>query len=180
MPKHPNKTKTPKTLKKSSGKLKKTSACSSTDTAPQRPGVGHNQPPKDKKPTPAKKKVSIELAAKRRVAAETSPGPGVGHNRPPAAEKTLPESSGPKSTPKTEKGGPAGAAVRKYVKAIENIEEEAREIAADKTELFRGAKEEGLDVKVLRKLIAQRKMDRIELEAMQETLDLYEFAMDLG
>lgn len=63
------------------------------------------------------------------------------------------------------------------MKAIENIEEEAREIAADKTELFRGAKSEGLDVKVLRKLIAQRRMDRLELEEMQETLDQYAFAM---
>ena len=68
-------------------------------------------------------------------------------------------------------------AIRKYVKAIENIEEEARDIAADKTELYHGAKEEGLDVKVLRKLIAQRRMDRLELEEMREMLDLYEHAM---
>lgn len=64
------------------------------------------------------------------------------------------------------------------MKAIENLMEEASEIALDKSELFKAAKEAGLDTKALRKLITRRKMDRLELAELEEKIDIYEHAME--
>lgn len=108
-----------------------------------------------KKPGSSKAPISL---------AQVGTGPGIGHNQPPKENK-----------PK--KGGTSGAVVRKYVKAVESLEAEAREIGADKSELFKGAKSEGLDVKALKKLISQRRMDAIDFAELQDTIDIYEHAM---
>ena len=116
-----------------------------------------------------KKALTSTASTKTPTQAPTSTA-GIGHNNPPAEKK--------KAKSKTKKGGSTGAAVRKYVKMIETLAEEASDIAADKSEVFKAAKEAGLDTKALRKLISQRRQDRLEMEELQETIDLYEHALE--
>ena len=132
-----------------------------------------------KKSALKKSNISTKKLAKKKIATSTVsskiPTPGIGHNKPPAESKKSSKSK--KETSTSKKGGGLGAAVRKYVKAIENLAEEAHEIALDKSELFKAAKASGLDTKALRKLISQRKADQAEMAELQETVDLYEFNM---
>jgi len=70
-------------------------------------------------------------------------------------------------------------ALAKVVERIENLEEEKAAIAADIKEVYAEAKGQGFEVKVLRKLIAQRKRDREEVEEEQAILDLYMHALGM-
>lgn len=62
--------------------------------------------------------------------------------------------------------------LRRYIERIERIEEEKRALAADIAAVYAEAKANGFDPKVMRKLVAERRMkeaDRAELEALMET-----------
>lgn len=69
--------------------------------------------------------------------------------------------------------------LRAYVERIERLEEEKAALATDVKEVYGEAKGNGFDVKILRKVIALRKIDRdtrIETEAL---IDLYLAALGM-
>ena len=67
--------------------------------------------------------------------------------------------------------------LRSIVERIECLDEERRGIAADIKDIYAEAKGAGYDVKVLRRLISDRKKDRAEVEEMETLLDVYRRAL---
>lgn len=63
--------------------------------------------------------------------------------------------------------------LRSLVERIENLNSEKAEVQGFIGEVFAEAKAQGFDVKVLRKVIALRKMDAAEREEAEALLDLY-------
>lgn len=70
-------------------------------------------------------------------------------------------------------GGIAAEALRKFVSRIENLEAEKKALGADIKDVYAQCKSQGLDTKVIRKIVALRKMDRQEREEQEQILDLY-------
>lgn len=70
--------------------------------------------------------------------------------------------------------------LKPLVERIERLEEEKAAIAGDIKEVYAEAKANGFDVKVLRKLVALRKRDRLEVEGEIEMLRLYAEAIGMG
>jgi uncharacterized protein (UPF0335 family) len=87
-------------------------------------------------------------------------GVGIGHNSGEAPRKT-------------KKGGPISAdRLKSFVERIEKLEEEAKDIAEAKRDVYSEAKGVGFDVKTLRWLVQERKMDaadRDERDALRDT-----------
>lgn len=69
---------------------------------------------------------------------------------------------------------PPNGQLRAFVERIESVNEEASKIAEARKEIFAEAKATGFDVKTLRKLIAERKKDKEQLEEERALLALYE------
>lgn len=67
--------------------------------------------------------------------------------------------------------------LKSFVERIERLNQEKADIAEDIKEVFAEAKGSGLDTKILRKLIAERKRDKAELEEEEAILDLYRRAL---
>lgn len=67
--------------------------------------------------------------------------------------------------------------LRSLVDRIERLDGEKTELASDIKDIYAEAKSSGFDVKVLRKLIADRKKDAVEVEEQYSLLDLYKKAM---
>lgn len=62
--------------------------------------------------------------------------------------------------------------LRLLIERIERLEEDKREITADIKDVYAEAKSNGYDTKTMRKMVAERKMEkhaRDEMLAMQET-----------
>ena len=69
--------------------------------------------------------------------------------------------------------GIAGDQLRTIVERIEKVEEEIKELAEAKKEIFHEAKGNGFDVKILREVIRVRKQDAEERDEMESLLDTY-------
>lgn len=72
----------------------------------------------------------------------------------------------------------AGGQLLAFVERIERLEEEKKTIGDDIKEVYAELKGTGFDTKIVRKLIAERKKDRAELEETEAMLDLYRDAID--
>ena len=70
-------------------------------------------------------------------------------------------------------GGVDGSHLRAFVERIEKLEEEIRAINDDKSDVYKEAKGQGFDAKIIRKIVAMRRMDRDKRREEEETLDLY-------
>lgn len=77
-------------------------------------------------------------------------------------------------------GGIAGEQLRKFIERIERLEEEKQGISDDIKEVFAGAKAVGFDVKIMRKLIAIRKLDAADRQEQEALLDVYLHALSVG
>ena len=77
-------------------------------------------------------------------------------------------------------GGVAGEQLRSFIERIERLDEERKGIADDIKEVFAGAKAVGFDVKVMRKVIAIRKMDRADRQEQEALLEVYLHAIEGG
>ena len=69
--------------------------------------------------------------------------------------------------------GIAGDQLRAIVERIERIEEEIKELAEGKKEIYLEAKGNGFDVKILREVIRVRKKDQKERDEQESLLDTY-------
>ena len=67
--------------------------------------------------------------------------------------------------------------LRQLIQRIEKLEEEKANVAADIKEVYGEAKSTGFDTKVMRKVVALRKLDRAERAEQEQILDLYLAAM---
>jgi uncharacterized protein (UPF0335 family) len=63
--------------------------------------------------------------------------------------------------------------VLSFVQRIERLAEEKKSLADDMKEVYSEAKGSGLDTKILRKVVALRKMDPADRQEMEHLLALY-------
>lgn len=70
--------------------------------------------------------------------------------------------------------------LRALVERIERLEEEKKAISADVREVYAEAKANGFDTKVLRKIIALRKIDANERQELEAMLDVYLAALGMS
>ena len=63
------------------------------------------------------------------------------------------------------------------IQRIERLEEEKKALASDIKDIYAEAKGAGFDPKVMRKLIALRKLDPAEIEEQEALLDVYRRAL---
>lgn len=77
----------------------------------------------------------------------------------------------------TDESDAIGAAAREQLKAfiarLERLEEDKANVMADIKEVYAEAKSSGYDTKILRKVIALRKIDRHERQETEALLELY-------
>lgn len=71
----------------------------------------------------------------------------------------------------------AGQRLISFVERIERMQVDIDEAREDQKEIYAEAKGVGYDVKILRKVVARRKMDREKRQEEDELLGLYESAM---
>lgn len=64
-----------------------------------------------------------------------------------------------------------------YVQKIERLAEEKQAITDDIKDMYIEVKSSGLDVKIVRKVIARRKLDKAARQEQDQLLDVYELAM---
>lgn len=63
--------------------------------------------------------------------------------------------------------------LKSLVERIERLEEEKKSISGDIKEVYAEAKSNGFDVKILRKVISERRKEAAEREEEQSLLDVY-------
>jgi uncharacterized protein (UPF0335 family) len=85
--------------------------------------------------------------------------PGIGHNSEP--------------------GGIAADRLRSIVERIERVEEEQKDRADAKKDIYAEAKSAGFDTSTVRKLVALRKKDRADAEEQATLLSTYGRALGL-
>ena len=67
----------------------------------------------------------------------------------------------------------AGDQLRTIVERIEHVEEEIKELAEAKKEIYAEAKSNGFDVKIIREVIRLGKQDQKERDEQESLLDTY-------
>jgi uncharacterized protein (UPF0335 family) len=107
----------------------------------------------------AKKEVEAKEAKTEQLQDENKEG--MGHN------------GGPKY------GGISGEQLRGYITRIEKLEEDKKALAEDIKEVFQESRANGFDNKIVRKIIALRKMDAAEREELETLIDLYKHALGM-
>lgn len=77
------------------------------------------------------------------------------------------------------KSGFAKEFLRSFIERVERLEEEKAALAADIREVYSEAKGQGFDTKIMRKVIALRKLDKADLQEQEAMLDLYKSALGM-
>ncbi len=72
-----------------------------------------------------------------------------------------------------------GDQLKTYLRALEQLEQEKQEISGAIKETMDEAKREGLDVKVIKKIVKMRKMGRDNFEEEESTLFNYMSALGM-
>lgn len=76
-------------------------------------------------------------------------------------------------------GGVASYQLRAFIERIERLEEDKKIIADDIKDVYGEAKSMGYDTKVLRKVVAIRKLDQNERSELEAVLDTYLAALGM-
>ena len=74
----------------------------------------------------------------------------------------------------------AAGQLRAFIERIERVEEEIKELNADKSDIYKEARGAGYDVKAIRQCVAARKLDSAEREERDAIFDLYWNALTGG
>lgn len=77
------------------------------------------------------------------------------------------------------KSGFAGEHLKSFIERIERLEEEKAALAADVREVYSEAKGNGFDTKVMRQVVALRKLDTADRQEQDAILDLYLSALGM-
>ena len=67
-----------------------------------------------------------------------------------------------------------------FIERIEKLEEEKKALTDDIKDVFAEAKANGFDVKIMRKIVSLRRLDRDKRREEEEILDLYLQALGMG
>lgn len=70
-------------------------------------------------------------------------------------------------------GGLAADRLKSFIERIERLEEEKKNLTADMREVYSEAKSSGFDTKIMRKVVALRKLDQGERQEQEALLDTY-------
>lgn len=76
-------------------------------------------------------------------------------------------------------GGIAGAELSQLIERIERLEEEKAGLAADVRDVFSEAKAQGFDIKTMRQILKERKLDKDARDEQETLLDLYRRALGM-
>lgn len=76
-------------------------------------------------------------------------------------------------------GGIAAGQLRSLVERIESIEAEIKERNEDKSGVYKEAKSNGFDAKILREVVRLRRMKPDERQEHETILDLYKHALEM-
>ena len=76
-------------------------------------------------------------------------------------------------------GGIAGDRLRSFCERIERLEEEKAATALDIREVYSEAKGAGFDVKIIRGIVKERKMDVSDRQEQLEMFDVYRRALNM-
>lgn len=77
------------------------------------------------------------------------------------------------------KSGFAKEALASFITRIEKLEEEKSALTADIKEVYAEAKANGFDTKIMKQVIALRKLDRADRQEQESILDLYMRALGM-
>lgn len=80
----------------------------------------------------------------------------------------------------TTPGGIAAEQLRSLILRIERLEAEIADLNGDKSAIYKDAKGQGFDVKVMRALVAERRKDPDALAEHSDLLDCYRRALECG
>lgn len=80
----------------------------------------------------------------------------------------------------TNHGGVAGDILRSFIERIERLEVEKKAISDDISEVYKEAKANGFEPKIMRKVIRLRKMETHERQEEEALLDVYLHAIEGG
>ena len=70
-------------------------------------------------------------------------------------------------------------ALRSYVDRIESLEEEIKGLQADRSEVYKEAKDDGFDPKIIREIVKERKLTAQQRREREELLDTYRKALGM-
>ena len=76
-------------------------------------------------------------------------------------------------------GGVSGKRLLSFIQRIERMEEEKQAVMTDIRDIYAEAKGTGFDVKTIRKIIAQRKIDVEKRREAEDMLNLYKSAINM-
>jgi len=79
----------------------------------------------------------------------------------------------PENTPDDVLNATAQTQLKAFLERIERLEEDRAAVLADLKEVYAGAKGNGFDTKILRKVVRIRKMDRAKRQEEDALIDLY-------
>lgn len=79
----------------------------------------------------------------------------------------------------TKVGGIAVDRLRSLIERIERLEQERKALGNDIKDIYGETKSAGFDVKIVRKIIAQRKQEPAEVEEQDTLLDVYRRALEM-
>ncbi len=77
-------------------------------------------------------------------------------------------------------GGVAAEQLKQYIERIERLEDEKKSLAEDIRDIFAEAKASGFDVKVMRQVIKERKLDANERDEQETLLAVYKKALNMA
>jgi uncharacterized protein (UPF0335 family) len=72
-----------------------------------------------------------------------------------------------------------GSHLRAFVERIENLEAEISTMNDDKKEVYSEAKGTGFDTKIIKRIVALRRLDKAKRDEEAEILDLYMTALGM-
>jgi len=77
------------------------------------------------------------------------------------------------------KSGFAAGHLRSFIERIERLEEEKATLTADISEVYKEAKGQGFDTKIMRQVVRLRKMETADRQEAEAILDLYKTALGM-
>ena len=73
----------------------------------------------------------------------------------------------------------AAEQLRSFVERVERLEEEKAALTADISEVYKEAKDQGFDTKIMRRVVQLRKMNEADRQEFEAVLDLYKSALGM-
>ena len=83
-------------------------------------------------------------------------------------------------TNQMETGGVSGARIKSFIERVERLSQEKDDIAEHIKDVYAEAKTSGFDPKIIRKIVALRKVTQEKRREDEELLDLYLCAIGMG